>query len=428
MAALDGLGFADYFIGMGEKGRAAGIEQQRRSAFQQFAPQVMQGNAQQRREMVPQIAQQSPEAFADLMPVIQKMDQAELEREKTAADQWASVFTGAADDNDFAQRVQFARANGAPENTIPRSRGEAEFMARKVMGLKATIENETKRRELDLRQSEQNLRAQGNWGAPFMVQAPDGSFAYAQANPQAGTARPVPLPGGFKPVPPAAAQPSFGAPVQVDTTGGPGLVQVDPRTGQARLVQLPPGVAPKQAAPKPQAFTEMQSKANNFASRAVEAEEALQKTSDALTSYAQRATEYVPFVGNSLASNDFQLASQAKRNMINAILRRESGAVIADSEFENADRQYFPRPGDSKEVLAQKAQNRATVIRALIQEAGPAYTGKPFAQGAQRPPAAPQPRPQPAPQRQMQTPPRAPAPAAPRAPVTPSANDPLGIR
>lgn len=71
-----------------------------------------------------------------------------------------------------------------------------------------------------------------------------------------------------------------------------------------------------------------------------------------------------------------QLADQAKRNFINAVLRRESGAAIAKSEFENADRQYFPAPGDTKEVLAQKAQNRAQVIAALEAEAGPKALGK----------------------------------------------------
>jgi len=53
---------------------------------------------------------------------------------------------------------------------------------------------------------------------------------------------------------------------------------------------------------------------------------------------------------------------QAERNFINAVLRRESGAAIAPSEFDSAAKQYFPQPGDSPEVLDQKAANRKTVI------------------------------------------------------------------
>lgn len=60
-----------------------------------------------------------------------------------------------------------------------------------------------------------------------------------------------------------------------------------------------------------------------------------------------------------------QQFEQAKRNFVNALLRRESGAVIADSEFENADKQYFPQPGDSPQVLAQKKQNRDTAIQTM---------------------------------------------------------------
>ena len=53
---------------------------------------------------------------------------------------------------------------------------------------------------------------------------------------------------------------------------------------------------------------------------------------------------------------------QAERNFINAVLRRESGAAIAPSEFDSAAKQYFPQPGDTDKVLDQKAKNRQTVI------------------------------------------------------------------
>jgi hypothetical protein len=59
---------------------------------------------------------------------------------------------------------------------------------------------------------------------------------------------------------------------------------------------------------------------------------------------------------------DRQMLDQAKRDFINAILRRESGAVISDAEFANAERQYFPQLGDAKQVMEQKARNRRIAI------------------------------------------------------------------
>lgn len=69
-----------------------------------------------------------------------------------------------------------------------------------------------------------------------------------------------------------------------------------------------------------------------------------------------------------------QMFDQAARNLVNAILRRESGAAIAESEMENAMLQYIPQPGDSEAVLEQKKRNRETVGAALQLEAGDAYT------------------------------------------------------
>lgn len=76
---------------------------------------------------------------------------------------------------------------------------------------------------------------------------------------------------------------------------------------------------------------------------------------------------------NMLQSPIIQQQLQAERNFINAVLRRESGAAIAESEFESAEKQYFPVPGDSQEVLAQKKANRDLVSSNLINESGSAY-------------------------------------------------------
>jgi hypothetical protein len=75
---------------------------------------------------------------------------------------------------------------------------------------------------------------------------------------------------------------------------------------------------------------------------------------------------------NFAKSDDVQSFEQAKRNFLNAILRRESGATISPFEREDGDKQYFPVFGDGPEVLKQKAQNRATAIAGLLNASGQA--------------------------------------------------------
>lgn len=132
---------------------------------------------------------------------------------------------------------------------------------------------------------------------------------------------------------------------------------------------------------KPVKLTEGQGKAFMFGSRAVEADQII---SDLGTDYspagvaAKNAAGQVWGIGgalemgaNALLSDKSQQAEQAQRDFINAVLRQESGAVIADSEFNNARKQYFPQPGDSAAVLAQKAANRKRVIEGFRTTAGP---------------------------------------------------------
>lgn len=132
---------------------------------------------------------------------------------------------------------------------------------------------------------------------------------------------------------------------------------------------------------KPVKLTEGQGKAFMFGSRAVEADQII---SDLGADYSQagvaakNAAGQVWGIGgalemgaNALLSPKSQQAEQAQRDFINAALRQESGAAIAPSEFENARKQYFPQPGDSDEVLAQKKANRQRVIKGFQVVAGP---------------------------------------------------------
>lgn len=113
---------------------------------------------------------------------------------------------------------------------------------------------------------------------------------------------------------------------------------------------------------KPQ--TSAQLKAQGFADRLLESEQILSSIGDQFS--GQFA--FGGALPNQLQSSERQQFEQAKRNFINAVLRRESGAAIAESEFESAEKQYFPVRGDKEANLGQKAANRNTVINSIYRE------------------------------------------------------------
>lgn len=90
----------------------------------------------------------------------------------------------------------------------------------------------------------------------------------------------------------------------------------------------------------------------------------------------------VPGVPGFLKSEDRRLFEQAERNFINAVLRRESGAAIAESEFISARQQYIPQRGDSEAVLDQKKATRDLISQGLSNEAGAAAFGAGTGDGA----------------------------------------------
>jgi hypothetical protein len=66
-----------------------------------------------------------------------------------------------------------------------------------------------------------------------------------------------------------------------------------------------------------------------------------------------------------------QQTVNARINFITALLRKESGAAIGPNEFSTAEKLYFPKPGDSASVIAQKQQARNLAIQAMKIQAGP---------------------------------------------------------
>ncbi|MGL5117584.1 MAG: hypothetical protein ACRC7C_19905 [Beijerinckiaceae bacterium] len=147
-----------------------------------------------------------------------------------------------------------------------------------------------------------------------------------------------------------------------------GLMLVDPRSGTARPVT---GAGGAPLSGKVKDLNEGQAKDNLYASRMQEADGIISKLTGKYspsTVNGRMAVAEVPVVGmaaNWLQSEEGQKAEQAQRDFINAVLRRESGAVISPGEFNNAKLQYFPQPNDKPENLKQKARNRQIAIEGV---------------------------------------------------------------
>ena len=132
----------------------------------------------------------------------------------------------------------------------------------------------------------------------------------------------------------------------------------------------------------PGKMTDSTSGSMNFGSRMALSNNLLQGIEEVGTQLDQQFFNKIPIFGNALTSNAFKQYDQARRNFVNAILRRESGAAIAPSEFESANLQYFPQPFDTPEVIAQKRVNRELATQMMLAASGANATDFALAEAA----------------------------------------------
>lgn len=156
-----------------------------------------------------------------------------------------------------------------------------------------------------------------------------------------------------------------------DEEGNQWLVNTDPLTGK-ELGRTPLGKGLKQPGSGKEP-TQPQYADAGYGKRLEQANDVFDKLEGEgydPTSTGKYFTAHLP---EGLQSSQMQEMNQAKRNFVNAILRKESGAAIAQSEFDSAERQYFPQPGDSPQVLADKKANRLQKLEEFKASAGPAW-------------------------------------------------------
>lgn len=127
---------------------------------------------------------------------------------------------------------------------------------------------------------------------------------------------------------------------------------------------------------KPKPPTADQALSARFARRMEQAENIINKLAASGYDRTSLMGAVGSFVPSAIAPSASQEQEQAERNFINAILRDESGAAISPTEFASAEKQYFPRAGDSPQVIENKKANRQQAILGLQGEAGPVALSK----------------------------------------------------
>lgn len=171
-----------------------------------------------------------------------------------------------------------------------------------------------------------------------------------------------------------------------------GIATFNPRTGQ--LTPIMQGGKPIMGKGAGN-LTESQGNATTFGMRMAEANKTLTSLENAglkdtgmLRSGISGTVGAVPLIGESMSKgvdnvfnvlpsimgglNEAQQSTlQARVNFITAVLRKESGASISPSEFATAEKNYFPAPGDSEKIIAQKQKAREMAIKGMKLQAGP---------------------------------------------------------
>lgn len=124
-------------------------------------------------------------------------------------------------------------------------------------------------------------------------------------------------------------------------------------------------------------FNADQGKSAGFADRMFQNEDLIRKQEAIGTSRVQQGLAKAPFgLGSYANSDEFKSYKAAKDNWIAAQLRKESGAAIGQGEYDAADKQYFPQPGDPPQVLEQKRQLRRLATEGMAREGGGSYAPK----------------------------------------------------
>ena len=179
--------------------------------------------------------------------------------------------------------------------------------------------------------------------------------------------------------------PTDAAKFDVSREPGPGRVQAIVNGEKVWLKERPPAstLNPQDKEPKQNQFA-----AATYANRAVNADKVMADLAANGYDRSERKQATLDAVGETfgLDSDGHQKQDQAELDFLSAVLRKESGASINDTERSMGEKQYFDRAGNSPELKLQKAANRAAAIAGLQAEGQPAAARVAAKQAALTPP------------------------------------------
>lgn len=160
--------------------------------------------------------------------------------------------------------------------------------------------------------------------------------------------------------PPTEPRQRFNVQPITNPDGTLGLVRINMDTGETTRVALPEGTGAGKA-------SDTQRLSAAYYQRTTKAQQNIVPFEKQLVTLGPQADVQLPTL---LQSEQGQLYAQGRDEFINAALRRESGAAIAQSEYDRYDRIYFVRPGDTAAVIKQKQAARERVIQGFKLTAG----------------------------------------------------------
>jgi muramidase (phage lysozyme) len=119
-------------------------------------------------------------------------------------------------------------------------------------------------------------------------------------------------------------------------------------------------------------LTEGQSKDLNYALRGEDILPLLEQKDTALTEFLSANAKNVPVLGNYFKTPEYRQAEQYGRELLAAILRKDTGAAVTKDEMELYSGMYLPQPGDDQTTIEQKRAGRARAIEGIKLGIGPA--------------------------------------------------------
>lgn len=134
-------------------------------------------------------------------------------------------------------------------------------------------------------------------------------------------------------------------------------------------VPIPLAGQPSALRPKVGRVTQAERSTLGFADRLRAAVDDLSAVEDAVANQGLLGQLWGESAPNALQTETQQLYRQAQRMFTEARLRKESGAAIPESEFENDHKMFFVQPGDSPKVIEQKRKRREDVARSFLSQA-----------------------------------------------------------